>query len=205
TLESKIRFKNGSGEWEAGINGAEFFQIRDVSNNKSCFTIQQNTPGNTLYLKSDGKVGIGTANPASKLSVAGDIDINGSRLHVGTDGKIGIGTNSPNYFLDISHEIQSDFVASIENSVLPPIPSNGLLIRLSSANGIIQAWHSGSNEVMRVETNATNHQMILDGTMKTKEVIVDQDVWSDFVFQDDYALPSLDQVERHIKDNKHLP
>lgn len=42
-----------------------------------------------------GNVGIGTASPASKLSINGDIDISGSRFHVGTDGKIGMGTGSP--------------------------------------------------------------------------------------------------------------
>ena len=29
--------------------------------------------------------------------------------------------------------------------------------------------------------------------------------WADFVFEDDYALPSLSEVERHIALNKHLP
>ncbi|MCD4678846.1 MAG: hypothetical protein K8S00_00525 [Bacteroidales bacterium] len=31
------------------------------------------------------------------------------------------------------------------------------------------------------------------------------DVWSDFVFNDDYELTPLDQIEKYIKENKHLP
>src|SRR5262249_55648899 len=46
-------------------------------------------------------VGIRTANPASTLSVAGDIDVSGSRLHVGTSGNVGIGTSTPESTLHV--------------------------------------------------------------------------------------------------------
>ena len=29
--------------------------------------------------------------------------------------------------------------------------------------------------------------------------------WSDFVFDDGYQLPSLEQLERYVKENRHLP
>ncbi|WP_074407145.1 MULTISPECIES: hypothetical protein [Aquimarina] len=46
--------------------------------------------------------------------------------------------------------------------------------------------------------------LAIDGTTKTKEVIVKPNVWSDFVFESDYILPSLEEVEQHIKTNGHL-
>jgi hypothetical protein len=46
--------------------------------------------------------------------------------------------------------------------------------------------------------------LAIDGTTKTKEVIVKPNVWSDFVFEPDYILPSLEEVEQHIKTNGHL-
>lgn len=43
------------------------------------------------------------------------------------------------------------------------------------------------------------------GTIRSKEVKIEATGWSDFVFADDYKLPSLSEVENHIKENKHLP
>jgi len=45
----------------------------------------------------------------------------------------------------------------------------------------------------------------IDGIVKTTELEVKLDVWSDFVFNDDYKLMPLDQIEKYIKENKHLP
>ncbi len=42
------------------------------------------------------------------------------------------------------------------------------------------------------------------GTIRSTEVIVETG-WCDFVFEEDYPLMSLSQVEAFIKENKHLP
>lgn len=44
----------------------------------------------------------------------------------------------------------------------------------------------------------------VNGTIRAKEVKVETG-WADFVFAPDYALPSLKEVESHIKEHKHLP
>ena len=55
--------------WDLCGNETNFF-IRDVTNgSKLCFRIQPNTPSNTLCLKSNGKVGIGTWSPEYALEV----------------------------------------------------------------------------------------------------------------------------------------
>jgi len=46
--------------------------------------------------------------------------------------------------------------------------------------------------------------MAVDGTVKAKEIEVKPNVWSDFVFEKEYQLPSLTEVENHIKQNGHL-
>ena len=49
------------------------------------------------------------------------------------------------------------------------------------------------------------YKLAVNGTIKTREVIVEITGWSDFVFKEDYALMPLDQLEKYIKSNKRLP
>lgn len=44
----------------------------------------------------------------------------------------------------------------------------------------------------------------VNGTIRAKEVKVETG-WADFVFAPDYQLPTLGEVETHIKEHKHLP
>jgi len=45
----------------------------------------------------------------------------------------------------------------------------------------------------------------INGTIRSKEVKIEATGWSDFVFDEDYRLPALSEVESHIKAHKHLP
>ncbi|MDQ0066408.1 cell wall anchor protein [Chryseobacterium lathyri] len=44
-----------------------------------------------------------------------------------------------------------------------------------------------------------------DGKIVAKEVEVKANVWADYVFEKDYKLNSLEEVEKHIQENGHLP
>ncbi len=52
-------------------------------------------------------------------------------------------------------------------------------------------------------TPNANFQLSVNGDIRAKEVIVESG-WSDFVFEDDYYLPSLEEVELYIKEYGHL-
>jgi hypothetical protein len=58
----------------------------------------------------------------------------------------------------------------------------------------------------KVGINVSNPQNALDvnGTIRAKEVKVETG-WADFVFHDDYHLKPLSEVNKFIKENKHLP
>ena len=45
----------------------------------------------------------------------------------------------------------------------------------------------------------------IDGTLVTKQVKVKSNVWSDYVFEEDYNLKSLGEVEEYVKANNRLP
>ncbi len=54
-------------------------------------------------------------------------------------------------------------------------------------------------------TDTQGYRLAIAGNMISEGVKVDLQVdWPDFVFKDDYRLPSLKAVEKHITDNGHL-
>lgn len=63
--------------------------------------------------------------------------------------------------------------------------------------------NSTNSPILRI--NEANGLMTLNGKIITKEVEVKLDVWPDFVFDDDYNLRSLNEVESFIIANRHLP
>lgn len=52
-------------------------------------------------------------------------------------------------------------------------------------------------------TNPTN-KLDVNGTIHSKEVKVDMNGWSDFVFKKEYDLPTLEEVEKQINEKGHL-
>lgn len=52
--------------------------------------------------------------------------------------------------------------------------------------------------------NLTNYQLFVKGGVLAEEVRV-ATTWADYVFEDNYALPTLEEVECFIAENGHLP
>ncbi len=55
-----------------------------------------------------------------------------------------------------------------------------------------------------IGTDTPDAELTVNGKIHTKEVKVDLDGWSDFVFEEGYELPTLEEVEAHIKEKGHL-
>ena len=55
-----------------------------------------------------------------------------------------------------------------------------------------------------IGTDNPDSKLAVNGEIHTKEVKVDLVGWSDFVFFDNYKLPTLEEVEKHIKEKGHL-
>lgn len=56
-----------------------------------------------------------------------------------------------------------------------------------------------------IGTEDPSHTLEVNGTVRSKEVIVEATGWPDYVFEDAYTLPSLEELEAYIEANKHLP
>jgi hypothetical protein len=56
-----------------------------------------------------------------------------------------------------------------------------------------------------IGTASPTEKLGVNGTIRAKEIKVDSGPWPDYVFEEDYNLKSLPEIEAFIKTNKHLP
>ncbi len=62
-----------------------------------------------------------------------------------------------------------------------------------------------SNYKVGVGTSSTGgHKLAIEGSIGAREIKVESKSWADFVFEADYNLPTLIDVENHIKEKGHL-
>jgi hypothetical protein len=72
------------------------------------------------------------------------------------------------------------------------------------ANGVSAITITGSNGNVGVGIDFPVNKFEVNGTMRSKEVIVEAINWPDYVFDNNYKLPLLSDVEKFIQQNKHL-
>lgn len=61
-----------------------------------------------------------------------------------------------------------------------------------------------NNGNVGVGTETPDAKLAVNGVIHSKEVKVDLVGWPDYVFHENYTLPTLEEVEKHIIDNGHL-
>ncbi len=163
--------------------------------------------GASTYLNPNGgNVGIGTVTPTGGylLDVAGPIKSFGNTTHfvaqtTGTTNswaRFYMRSPSQSWFIGTSQNfIGNQFYIGDEtfNHTRFSIQPNNGLIFLSTATGV------GINT-----SNTTGYALAVNGNIRSKEIIVETG-WADYVFENNYDLMPLAEIEAFIKRNKHLP
>ena len=127
-----------------------------------------------------------------------------------TSDNVGIGTTNPNALLDIKHSGGINLYRATD--------SNGqyrwrvdqnfdMFFTSSNAVDIVKigqdvSWFNSGNIGIGT-TNPGNWKLAVNGNIRAKEIKVETG-WSDFVFFSNYELPTLKEVEKHIKEKGHL-
>ena len=56
-----------------------------------------------------------------------------------------------------------------------------------------------------IGTTTPQSKLTVNGTITAKEIRVTESGWADYVFSENYSLPPIEEVEKHIIKFKHLP
>ena len=132
------------------------------------------------------------------------------------NGNVGIGTTAPNASLDIwkSYNAGTDSLRFSFNDgsaywmgIQPYVagPANvGYRFRTNNVNTTVDALAITGDGNVGIGTLNPTQKLAVNGTIRAKEIIVDTG-WADYVFDPNYRLAPLSEVEQHIKAEKHLP
>ncbi len=149
--------------------------------------------GSNIYYN-DGRVGIGTSNPLAKLQVQDghiwSVVSSGGGVLVGE----GAGPNEYGGYVWDSANNTLQFATASEN-----------VITFGHNNGTLERMRIDTNGNVGIGTASPAYKLAVNGTIGCKELTVTNTGWSDFVFEANYRLPPLEEIEAYISRNKHLP
>ncbi|NOX45436.1 MAG: hypothetical protein GXO89_00480, partial [Chlorobi bacterium] len=180
--------------------------------------------GNGIFVGDGGNVGIGTT-----PDIAYMLDVNGPVNFTGP-----IFQNSelfdPSPWTVDGNILRYDYGTSPGGVVIGDIqsPMSGYRLRVNEktycqylyttalrVNGDLMAeWHqTGSGAVynngpytkVSIGTSNLNYMLTVAGTIHAREVLVTTSAGADFVFDENYSLSKLSELETFVKNNKRLP
>jgi hypothetical protein len=226
---SKAAIGGGGGFWDASGSNIVNNNAGNVgigtSNPVSIFTIQTpiNTTGWTHVGGSDSIIvreaiggvsaAIGTSSEHALRLTAGAL----GRVQVYPTGDVVIGDNNVGSVgrLTVKTTNNADGISHIgDNGNILKTRMGGTSAGIGTfsnthmrifANGVSAITITGSNGNVGVGIDFPVNKFEVNGTMRSKEVIVEAINWPDYVFDKKYKIPLLSDVEKFIIQYNHLP
>ena len=164
-----ILFDDTSGtgrDWRIGSSGADIasvFAINDVTNAKTPFQILTGAPTNSLFINSQGNVGLGTATPGLKLHLS-NTNTPGVRLEQTTGGGYtpqtwDVAGNEANFFVrDLTNGSRLPF------RIHPGAPTSSIDI---AAGGNVGVGTASPQEPLHVKRSDGSAQALIEETSGT--------------------------------------
>lgn len=167
-------------------NKSHYFRVRDVGGSN-------NVP---FIIKGSGNVGIGTETPAAKMHLVSGY------VFPDSEGALIVGDTS---------QVNLRFGCSDRYSWMQGHGTSPLHINPLGNNVILNK--DGGN--VGIGTQNPDQKLTVKGKIHAEDVVVDMNVPADYVFQKyfdgqssirpDYQMPTLQELESFVKENKHLP
>ena len=149
--------------------------------------------GEGMVIKNNGNIGIGILNPHQRLEIKGNVSVYGAGSSL-VFGKETIASNSDawgQWAIEYNKDSQG-------LNFWKPFGS-------SKFGNYYLFLHDNGNVLIGKSTQEnTAYKLDVQGSIRANEIVVNL-TGADFVFDDKYSLMSLDELEKNIKENKHLP
>ncbi|MEO1084625.1 MAG: hypothetical protein AAFY88_10305 [Acidobacteriota bacterium] len=169
----------GPQTWDIAGNETNFF-VRDATNGSALpFRIRPSAPGNSIFIDTDGAVGLNTASPDGRLAVVDNAGGNSDMIYLENNGKITIRTENTG--------------------------AGGAIWDFSNDGAFnISRVGSGTNELRlnNAGTLTITGSLIAQGGDGSTDP---GDTFPDYVFAPDYELMSIQDLESFVTSNRHLP
>jgi hypothetical protein len=206
--------------------GSGYLDIYNNSNSSISLSLKRSDgasvfaiDGHSMFAHFGGNLGIGVVDPTAKLDICGGVAIQSSLTNVSA--------RPPVSSIKISGEIRAYSLTHYLND-------DGFL-RLSAGGGSTSGVQSyidltgystvpdmnmnivlgtGGSEKMRIinsgdvgigTTDPKGYKLAVNGKIRAQEIKVETANWPDYVFSESYALPTLLETEKYVKDKGHLP
>lgn len=149
-----------------------------------------------------GNLGIGTVTPSAKLEIYGNAD---------EATNIILSADYPNSHRWRFKTIDRGYAIDLDFTVSNYLDDQEQVLKLTSSNSGRPEFQLYNNAIVAnngnvgIGTANPTSKLTVAGNINSREVKVTVDAGADFVFENDYNLPSLDSVGKYIKENKHLP
>lgn len=137
-----------------------------------------------MTILSDGRVGIGDQTPTAKLTIQ----------QTGNEWNDGLRINR-----DVTNYLT--LTEDVTDIRLKNWGSGGIKIFTATAEAMTIS--SGNN--VGIGTSTPTERLSVNGTIRAKEIKVEASPWPDYVFEESYNLPTLEETKAYIEENKHLP
>ncbi len=189
-----IELKPGGSTRGELFSSLQLFQALGENNHEERIKITSSKSHPTYF--NAGKVGIGTNNPSTVLDVNGKTTVNSIKI-------------------DGYNQVSS--VNGYQNKIEFTGGGHGAIVfKPGDAKELMFGFHDNGNFYWGTGRSATTpnyYAMYLNGSkghlgvkgkITSSEVKVKIGGWADYVFEETYELPTLSEVEKHIKEKGHL-
>jgi len=154
-----------------------------------------------MVFKPNGDTGIGTASPMGRLHVS-----------TGTSGdailRLEADTDNNNELDNPLIQLRQDGGQGGVNIGFAEADFGSNIFGIGTRYANVDSWDAltinTSNGNVGIGTkNAGTWKLAVKGKIRAEEIKVETG-WADYVFENDYDLPTLEEVERHIREKGHL-
>jgi hypothetical protein len=200
----------GTEYWNAGI------LYDEAGNQKYSIGTTFEFSSSKLTIQSNGNVGIGVTNPQTKFQIGefnniGNYKVSIPGVYNFEEVRLGQYGNGASGLEMITHSNQT---YSFGVRLFANVDTGGQGLLFQTANPTLSAQDLNYVTRMAISINGNvgigtinpDSKLTVNGTIHSTEVKVDLNIPApDYVFETNYKLKSLQEVETYVKENSHLP